>query len=97
MMALRRPALVGGGNGSSAPPAGLLGGVRCRSHGVRAGSAHVDRGWRNRRRRLQGKTQGLGCQRLLASRLVLKLSAGVDQRLKSASADALAPAGRARR
>ena len=24
MMALRRPALVGGGNGSSAPPAGLL-------------------------------------------------------------------------
>ena len=43
MMALRRPALVGGGNGSSAPPAGSLGGVRCRSHGVRAGSAHVDR------------------------------------------------------
>ena len=29
MMALRRPALVGGGNGSSAPPAGSLGGVRC--------------------------------------------------------------------
>ena len=48
MMALRRPALVGGGNGSSAPPAGLLGGVRFQLSGTGAGSApqaSVVRSW----------------------------------------------------
>eukprot|EP01044_Picomonas_judraskeda_P029449 COSAG03_NODE_10199_length_665_cov_2.337456_1_plen_43_part_10 len=43
MMALLRPALEGGGGGSSDPRAGSEGGFRCRPHGVRAGSARIDR------------------------------------------------------
>ena len=37
------PALEGGGGGSSDPPAGSEDGFRCRPHGVRAGSARIDR------------------------------------------------------
>ena len=43
MMALLRPALEGAGDGSSDPRAGSEGGFRCLSHGVRAGSARIDR------------------------------------------------------
>ena len=37
------PRAGGGGGGSSDPPAGSEDGFRCRSHGVRAGSARIDR------------------------------------------------------
>jgi hypothetical protein len=43
MMALLRPALEGAGDGSSDPRAGSEGGFRRRPHGVRAGSARIDR------------------------------------------------------
>ena len=40
MMPPRRPALLGGGDGSGNPPAGLQGGLMCQLSGTGAGSAH---------------------------------------------------------
>jgi hypothetical protein len=76
------PHAGGGGGGSSDPPAGSDDGFRCRSHGVRAGSARIDRvglaqAWRrsamsHARRRLCEATAVQDCGHTAARRVLLR-------------------------